>query len=206
MQPDYLNAEQGSDEWRLARLGKVTASRVAVVMKNGEARKTYMRELLAERLTGQPAETYLSAAMQNGTELESIARSEYEIRHETMVGTCGFIDHPTIVGFGCSPDGLLESDGLLEIKCPQAKAHLETIISDEIPDAYQWQMLAQMAVTGRSWSYYVSYNDKLPPHLEYYEKCLLRDDDRIDQMLEKIKEFLAELNHLETKLRSVPHE
>ena len=112
--------EQRTDAWFEARLGKVTASRVADLMattKSGYAasRDNLMAQLIVERLTGQKQESYTNAAMQWGTDQEPFARAAYEIATGQMVEECGFIPHPTIEGAGASPDGLVGDEGLVEI-------------------------------------------------------------------------------------------
>ena len=116
--------EQRSDEWFKIRLGKVTASRISDVMaktKSGYAasRQNYMAQLICERLTETPAESYTNTAMQRGTELEPTARELYVLNQfDAIVTEVGFIPHPTIENAGASPDGLVNDDGLIEIKCP----------------------------------------------------------------------------------------
>ena len=115
--------EQRTDEWFAARLGKVTASRVADVMartKTGysASRENYMAQLVVERITGERAESYNNAAMQWGTDQEPFARAAYEAHTGQMVEEVAFVPHPMIDGAGASPDGLVGADGLCEIKCP----------------------------------------------------------------------------------------
>ena len=198
---------QGSEEWHKARLGKVTASRVADVMaktKSGPAaaRKNYMAELLCQRLTGQPQDSFTNAAMQRGTELEPIARSWYEVERGGEVAEVGLIDHPEIAAFAASPDGLVGDDGMVEIKCPNTATHIATLESERIDGKYQWQMLAQMACTGRQWCDFVSYDDRLPAPLDGFVIRFERDENRIDEMLSGICEFLAELDEMEKRLRA----
>ena len=119
---------QRSDEWFTARAGKVTASRVADLMaktKSGysASRQNYMAQLICERLTGKPADSFTSAAMQRGTEKEPEARAIYMLESGEIVEECGLVLHPDIPDFGASPDGLIGVDGLLEIKCPNTWTH-----------------------------------------------------------------------------------
>lgn len=193
--------DQKTDDWFAARLGKVTASRVADVMaktKSGPAasRTNYMMELLCERLTGSRQEGFVSAAMQRGTDLEPIARSMYEIDSDLMVIETGLVLHPSIEGFGASPDGLVGESGLVEIKCPNTAQHVDFIRKREPDTRYQWQMLAQMACTGREWCDFVSFDDRLPLPLQYRRVRFHRDDKRIAEMESEIKTFLAELDAL----------
>lgn len=197
--------EQGTEQWFAARLGKVTASRVADVMaktKTGPAasRKNYMMELLCQRLTGRSEDGFTSAAMQRGTELEPIARVLYEAESGILVEQEGFIDHPEIEWFGASPDGLVGDAGLIEIKCPNTATHIDFMRSRKPDSRYQWQMLAQMACTGREWCDFVSYDDRLPEHLQLICERFHRDDERISQMEAEIRAFLAELGKLTQEL------
>lgn len=200
--------QQGSEEWFTARLGKVTASRVADVMARtksgyGAARKNYMMELLCERLTGKREEGYTNAAMQRGIELEPIARSAYEVDKCVMVDECGLIDHPSIDRFGASPDGLVGADGLLEIKCPNTAQHVACLRSGEADSKYWRQMQSQMACSGRKWVDFVSFDDRLPEALQYFCVRVERDDDYISEIESAVLEFLGELSKLETDMRQI---
>ncbi len=190
--------EQRSPEWFAARLGKVTASRVADLMattKTGFAasRANYMAELICERLTGQPTEKYSNAAMQWGTETEPQARAAYSFMRDVEVVETGFVLHPTIADLGASPDGLVLDDGLVEIKCPSTATHIETLLSETIPAKYVTQMQVQMACTGRAWCEFVSFDPRLPADLQLWSKIVRRDDKAIQEIEVKTQEFLAEL-------------
>lgn len=197
--------KQLSPEWFAARRGKVTASRVADVMaktKSGPAasRANYMAELIAERLTGQTAEAYTNAAMQWGSEHEQEARDAYSFYTGQEIEQAGFVPHPTIDGFGASPDGLVTTDGLLQIKCPNTATHLDTLTSNSIPEKYQIQMHAEMACTGRQWNDFVSFDPRLPERLKLFIKRLPRDPGTVAQIEREVQGFLAEL---ETKLQQL---
>ena len=130
--------DQRTDEWFAARLGKVTASRVADVIaktKTGPSasRENYATQLVLERLTNKQAESYTNSAMQWGTETEPMARQAYELKRGLFVNETGFVDHPTIEMCGASPDGLVGADGLIEIKCPNSATHMETILTQKVP-------------------------------------------------------------------------
>lgn len=163
--------EQRSEDWFKSRMGKVTASRMADVMaktKSGysTSRKNYMMELICQKLTGEVPEGFTSAAMQRGTDLEPVARSWYEVERDCIVDVCGFYVHPEVEGFGASPDGLVGDDGLLEIKCPNTAQHVDFLTGGEIPRKYQLQMTAQLLCTGRKWCDFVSFDDRMPEHLQ----------------------------------------
>lgn len=190
---------QQSGDWFAARLGKATASRMADLSaktKNGwgAARAAYMAQIIAERLTGEVAETFVSGAMYRGADLEPEARAAYEFRTGADVATVGFVEHPTIAMSGASPDGLIGDDGLLEVKCPNTGTHIDTLLSGAIPPKHVAQITWQMACTGRQWCDFVSYDPRLPEHLRMFVARLERDDDRIAALEAMVVEFLAEVD------------
>lgn len=190
---------QGSTEWLQARCGLVTASRVADIVaktKSGysASRANYMAELIAERLTGQPAPSYSNAAMEWGTLNEQGARAAYEFFTDASVVEVGFIKHPTIDQAGASPDGLVADDGLVEIKCPNTSTHIDTLIGGKVPGKYQTQMLWQMACTGRQWCDFLSYDPRLPANIRTFVKRLHRDDAEIERLETEVRAFLDELS------------
>jgi putative phage-type endonuclease len=191
--------EQGTDEWFAARIGKVTASRVADVLaktKTGYSttRDNYMAQLVCERLTGQKGDSFTNAAMQHGTDTEPLARAAYEALHDVLVDEVGFIPHPSIIMAGASPDGLVSDDGLLEIKCPNTATHIETLLSQTVPGKYNTQMQFQMACTNRSWCDFVSFDNRLPPELQLFVRRVPRDNMYIKLMEDEIVKFLNELD------------
>lgn len=190
---------QGSVEWLAVRAGKVTASRVAdVVAKTktgwGASRANYMAELIAERLTGEPAERFTNAAMKWGTEQEPDARIAYEFRVDAEVVQVGFVPHPTIAMTGASPDGLVGDEGLVEIKCPNTATHIDTLISQTLPGKYVTQMMWQMACTGRQWCDFVSFDPRMPEHMRIFVKRVHRDDALIAALEKDVAGFLSELD------------
>lgn len=192
--------EQRTDDWFAARIGKVTASRVADVVaktKSGysASRDNYMAQLVCERLTGKPAESFSNAAMQWGTETEPLARAAYEAKIDVLVDEVGFIDHPSIVNSGASPDGLVGIDGLIEIKCPNTATHIDTLLSQTVPKKYADQIFWQMACTGRDWCDFVSYDPRLPSDLQLFIKRIPRDDKYIQLLEAEVIEFLTETAH-----------
>ena len=197
---------QRTDEWYACRLGKVTASRVADIMartKSGPSasRKNYMAELVCERLTGSKADGFTSSAMAWGIDHEEAARKAYEVLTFTDVIQVGFVNHPTIEMAGCSPDGLVEIEGLVEIKCPSTAKHIETLLSREADKQYYAQMQMQMACTGRKWCDFVSFDPRLPADLQLFVCRVPRDDAFIAEMEKEITTFLAELDETVEKLR-----
>jgi len=200
--------EQRSEEWFAARLGKVTASRVADILaktKSGPSasRANYMAELIAERLTGTPGAFFQSPAMAWGTETEGQARSAYEVVQGVLVEEVGFIPHATIDNAGASPDGLVGLDGLVEIKCPNTATHLDTLETQKIPSKYVTQMLWQMECTGRDWCDFVSYDPRLPEKMAIFIKRLERDDEKLREIKEEVLTFLEELHYKIVKLNQM---
>jgi len=199
---------QGTAEWHALRVGKVTASRVADVIAKtktgwGASRANYLAELIAERLTGEPAASFTNAAMQWGTEKEPEARAAYEFRTDVEVALVGFVDHPGIAMSGASPDGLVGDNGLIELKCPNTATHIETLLGDEIPGKYITQMQWQMACTGRLWCDFASYDPRLPESMRLFIKRVERDDARIAELQTLVAAFLAELDGKVAALRSL---
>ena len=198
--------EQGTDAWKQQRLGYVTASRVTDVMakvKTGEAktREKYRYELVVQRLTGVVPESYTNDAMAWGTDNEPYARMKYEARTGNFVQLTGFHKHPTIAWVGASPDGLVEEDGLIEIKCPNTDTHLRTLEANKAPSQYIAQMQMQMWVMNRDWCDFVSYDPRLPEELCYFTVRVLRDDEYIKNMESEVLAFLAEIETTITTLK-----
>jgi len=196
--------EQGSDAWHQLRLGKVTASRVADILaktKTGvsASRGNYLVELAIQRVTGQIEESYTNAAMAWGTETEPKARMAYEVFNDVLVEQVPFVDHSTIKGFGASPDGLVNIDGLCEIKCPNSATHWSYLKSGEPPNKYFIQMQAQLSCTGREWNDFISFDPRMPEKSQLFVKRVFRDDKFIAIMEGEVKQFLEEVQK-ETEL------
>lgn len=198
---------QGSPEWFAIRLGKVTASRVADVVaktKTGwsASRANYAAELIAERLTGETQPSFTNAAMQWGTDKEPEARAAYEYRNDATVEQIGFVNHPKIEMSGASPDGLIGSDGLLELKCPNTATHIETLRGGSVPGKYITQMQWQMASTGRKWCDFCSYDPRMPESMRLFVKRIDRDEQMIAYLEKEVSSFLAEIDETVRLLRA----
>ena len=200
--------EQRNDPaWWAARLGKVTASRVADVIAKtktgyGAGRANYAADLVVERLTGQKASSFTNAAMEWGTEQEPYAKAAYAAKTGILVEEVGFIDHPTVAMSGASPDGLAE-EGLVEIKCANTATHLEYIFDGKPPQKYVTQMQWQMACAGKPWCDFVSYDPRLPERLQLLVVRVPRDDDYIKMLEQEVTTFLQELDDKLNKLEKV---
>lgn len=202
-----VNCEQGSTEWFDARLGHVTSSDIHRVIKkrkrgDGElqSRIDYKFEILMERLTRIPAEHFVSKPMEFGKTNEPLARTSYELDKETTVETVGYVLHPTIKMAGCSPDGLLGDDGLVELKVPNSCTHLEYLLTGIPPEEYLAQMMWQMACTGRQWCDFVSYDPRMPQECGLFVRRQYRDDKIIAEMESEVVKFLGEVDAMEKAL------
>ena len=191
---------QGSSEWFAQRLGHVTASRMSDVLAKGKSveavtRQKYKMQIIAERISGQVAGSFTNAAMEWGTEHEPLARIRYEADTGFFVDEAEFCFHPTIKWLGASPDGIISGvNALIEIKCPNTQTHLGYRLDNKPPAAYINQMQCQMWVTGATYCDFVSYDPRVPEHLQLFVSGLDRDDDLIAKMeIETIK-FLSEVD------------
>lgn len=200
--------EQGSPEWFAQRLGKVTASRIADVMaktKSGysASRKNYMAQLIVERMTGQPQESYTNSAMQWGIDHEAEARSMYEFMSGNVVTPAEFVPHQLILDSGASPDGYVGEDGLAEIKCPNTATHIETLLSGRVDDKYILQMQWQMECCDRAWCDFVSYDPRMPPELQLFVERVNLDDVRLHGIRGEVIGFIEEMIETISKLNSL---
>lgn len=200
---------QGSAEWLQARAGHVTASGVKHTksyLKDGKTeaagRRNYRVQIVTERLTKQPTpDGYRNASMLRGIELEPFARMQYESEVGVLVDQCGFVKHSDIQWFGASPDGLVGAEGLVEIKCPDSGTHVEYLIGNRVPAEYKDQMIAQCLCTGRKWVDFVSYDDRLPVHLQLFVKRFTPTEEELKKTLDHVLKFLDECNKLENQLK-----
>lgn len=194
---------QGSPEWFAVRCGRVTASRAKDVLakiKTGEAasRKNYRAQLVAERLTGVVAESFESDAMRWGTECEPAARAAYEALTGSLVEQVAFVHHAQWMA-GASPDGLVDDDGLIECKCPNTATHIETILKGMSPDHIP-QIQFQLWITCRAYCDFVSYDPRMPEHLQLTVQRIVRDQDYIEQLAAEVKVFLDEVDQVIAQL------
>lgn len=196
-----MSAPQCSAEWLAARAGCLTASAIADMLaktKTGESasRANLRARLVAERLTGIPQDGFSNAAMQWGNEQEPFARAAYEIHSGNLVDQTGLVMHPSIPYAGASPDGLIDDCGLVEIKCPNTATHIKYLLSGDAPKEYQPQMLWQMECTERKWCDFVSFDPRMPSHLQLFVVRFDRDEDRLNDVRAEAVKFLAEVDGL----------
>jgi putative phage-type endonuclease len=194
-----IEIQQGTAEWLQMRVGSVTASYMANVMeklkKGGEtqARKNYKVELVCERITGLKYEHYVTPSMEWGIENEPLARAAYEVETGFEAKPGGIALHDRIKWLMASPDGLVGEDGLVEFKCPTTATHIEYIGAGVVPPEYHWQMLCQMACSGRKWCDFVSFEPRMPYALQLFIRRMERDDARIAEMEAEVEKFIGEI-------------
>jgi len=200
--------QQGTEDWYAARCGKVTASRVADIIaktKSGysTSRDNYLAQLVCERMTKKPAESFSNAAMQWGTDQEPFARAAYESVKDVLVEEVGFVAHPTIAGAGASPDGLVGDLGLVEIKCPNTHTHIQTLLDQKVPEKYNTQMQWQMACTQRQWCDFVSFDPRMDEGLQLFIKRVEFHPLYVQNLEKEVIEFLAEVDQKISQLNKL---
>ena len=199
---DLLMADadfQGTDEWKAARCGMFTSSRFADLMTNGRGSdtigltaKTYIEEVATERITGEPIGGFQgNAATDWGNENEPLAIAEYEQTTGRVVVAAPFVSRDNWTGG--SPDGLVDKDGLIEVKCPfNSRYHLLRLMADEPPSKYKWQIQGNLWVTGRDWLDYIDYDPRFPGATRLRVIRVNRDEAAI-KLLSKRIELCIEL-------------
>lgn len=199
--------DQRTDGWLTERCGRVTASCLHKVMARtktgyGAERANYMAQLVTERLTGHPSDSFSNSAMQWGTDTEPQARAAYAFSIDESVVETGFHPHPTILFSGASPDGLVGELGLVEIKCPNSATHIATLTGSEIDRKYLLQMQWQMACTGREWCDFASFDPRLPEAMQLHVRRVPRDADLLAEMEAEVVKFLTEVAATVTDLET----
>jgi len=200
--------EQRSEAWFAAKAGKFSASEMADLLSGGGKKITATRSNLiarkvAERLTGVMEQGYTSAAMQHGIDHEDDARNLYFVSRELPIDEEGFIDHPSIPYSGCSPDGMVSDDGLVEIKCPNTATHIEYLRTKKVPNKYLYQMQWQMACTGRKWCDFVSYDPRMPTRLQLLIIHVPRDDELIATLEDAVNKGVKEVEEIISEISEV---
>ena len=196
-----VDVEQGTPEWMAFRAGLPTASKFSeIITTKGEPSKSrtkYLHQLAGERITGSKEESYQSAAMSRGIEMEAEARSLFCMVHDAEVQEVGLCIEDD-GRWGCSPDGLIGDDGGIEIKCPQLATQVDYLLSNKIPSTYYQQVQGSMFVTGRDYWWFVSYYPgmkslmiKATPDVKFHT-ALQSELIRFSEELESIVKILQE--------------
>lgn len=205
-----LDVEQGTDKWAAIRCGRITASRAADVIattKKGEAagRRDYRTEILVERLTNVPVQQYVSKEMLWGLEQEPFARAAYELHEGIFVDQVGFVVHPLMPYFGCSPDGYVGDKGMWQGKCPSTTTHLRWLMDETIPIEHVPQLLAELACNpDREWIDFCSFDPRLPEHLQLFIRRYHRDAGLICSLEKEIVHFNDECGQVLERLPGAP--
>ena len=186
MKVKFHNIDQNTDEWMALRLGKFTASTFSDLMAN-KTTLTYQKainKVVYEILTGEAPESFTNSYMERGHELEPMAKEQYSFMKFTEIDNGGFFQLGKYIG--ASPDGLVGSDGLVEIKCPAFNTMINYMIKKELPNEYKYQVHGQMYVSGRKWCDFMAYHPKLNPLIIRIE----RDEDIIQEIETALKEAI----------------
>lgn len=203
-----VEAVAGTPAWIASRRGCLTASRVAdalAVLKTGkpsESRRKLMFELLAERMTGIAVDHFVTPAMQWGLDNQADAIAEYETLTGELVGPEVFVLHPEIDFAGATPDGLVNHDGLLEVKCPTTPKHLTWLTAGEVPDEHKPQMLFQLACTRRQWVDFVSFDPRIKGKARLLVRRFEPHIDEIKKVEDGVRQFLDELQSLSEQIEA----
>lgn len=183
-----IDAIQGSEEWRLSRLGIVTASKFKDVLSKGQGktRRTYLLKLVGERLTGELSESFGNEHTERGHEMEITARRLYTLQTDNSVELCGFMKRGDV---GYSPDGIIGNDGLIEIKSKLPHLQLECILSGDLPSEHEAQVQGGLWVTGREWCDFLSFWPGLP----LFKVRAYRNESYISNLTREVDAFVAEI-------------
>jgi hypothetical protein len=201
---EFIDVEQNSDEWFELRAGRLTSSKLGVVMANygkafGEPAKKYAVNIAIEQITGEPIpSTFTNAHMERGHEQEPIARELYENYTFSDVTNGGFYDCDFV---GCSPDGNVYIDGLIEIKSVIASVHFANIKRGTVDPAYSWQCVGNLKFTERDWLDFVSYSSEFPVDKQLfvhriYAADLAAEFDKIDVRVDEFKKLVAQCKEI----------
>lgn len=194
---------QNTPEWDEIRRGIPTASNFAMIATSkgepSKSREKYMYQLAAERISGIKEESYKNAHMARGLAMEAQARAFYELTTGNKVDVIGFCHRDRDKLFGCSPDGLVDKDGLVEIKCPSSAIHVKYLLENKLPTEYIQQIQGQLFITGRKWCDFFSFYPGLPPLLiRIYQNDVFAE--RIEEVL---KTFCKELDVVSKKIEDL---
>lgn len=192
----HTDIVQGSDEWLELRLGKFTASTACAIGNNGKGLETLVYEKAAEILTRKLPEQYTNEDIERGHAMEMAARNQYEMETGLVVTEVAFVEVDEYEG--CSPDGLVGDDGLVEIKNLKPSKYVRYMVDRKIDTDHVWQMQMQMKVTGRKWCDYVVHNADFPKPAIIFR--LERDERMIAQLVAGLASGKAQLKSILAKL------
>ena len=182
----YFDIEQNTDEWINLRMGKFTASMFSDLMgsKNTLTYQKAINKIVFEILTNEVPENFTSGYMERGHELEPLAKELYSMMTFNDVSNGGFFSYGNYIG--ASPDGLIDDDGLLEIKSPSFNTMINYLLRESLPIEYKYQVQGQLFVTNRKWCDFMAYHPKLKPLIIRVE----RDEDIITDIQTRLNEAI----------------
>ena len=199
--PDLEKAEpvlSSFARWKKQRLGRYTSSQFGKIKiaKSGKNKggltdtsKTYMNQILAELMTGEPQDNVKAKALQYGIDNEPIAIKAYEKAKGVKVKKGKFRLIPRFNLGGGTPDGLIGNDGVIEVKCPYISTnHVKTVVTKKVPDIYKDQITGHLLVTGRKWVDFVSFD----PRNKIKSLMIIRverNENDIQELMERIQLF-----------------
>lgn len=188
--------EQNTDEWMKVRGGKFTASTFSDLFAKPST-ATYrnaVNKVVFERLTGEIPESFSNKWMERGKELEPQAIEAYELSTFNKVQRVGFVEYSDWIG--CSPDGLIGADGMIQVKCPASSTLIEYIMDNEVPRDYMIQIQGELWITERKWSIFYVYHPKLKPlsiRVERDEKLILEIRKNIETAIELAEQRIRKI-------------
>jgi putative phage-type endonuclease len=191
------NMEQRSDEWFAIKKGKASASRAQAIGNGGKGLENYIIEIMAEYYSIAERENYINEHMQRGIELEPIAKQVYELEHDCEVREIGFAEYNEYIG--CSPDGLVGKDGMIEIKCPSDKNYLDILVNEKIDSGYVWQCQMNMLILQRKWCDLIFYNPNFKKSM--YIKRLKADKKTHEKLLKGFEKVEEEIIKIKNKIK-----
>jgi predicted phage-related endonuclease len=204
--PATLAYTEDKGEFMARRAGKITASKITDMLAEGKGltREKYKMQLAIERITGQPVRGgFESRATRHGNAAENEAIDLYSFQYDVDIEKVGFVTHPNLAFTGCSPDALVNSDGMAQVKCPDQHTHLTYWIDHQVPREYVLQQQWEMACTNRQWSDFVCYDPDQIPKLRLLVIRVVRDQAAIDKLEAAAAVFNKEIEQLVTLLRTL---
>lgn len=193
---DYVDVEQNTDEWFDMRAGKLTSSKLGIVMAKfgqafGDPAKKYAKVIAVEQIRNAPvASSFSNDHMERGHEQEPLARALYEQETFSTVDNGGFFCSDKV---GCSPDGLVQKDGVIEIKCVIANIHYDNVKRQNIDPQYKWQGIGNLKFTSRDWLDFISYCDDYPIGKQLFVHRIRKEEftEQYEMIDQRIDEFMS---------------
>ena len=181
----YADLEQGTDEWKQVKVGKASGSQ-AIGLTTLARRTTYINDKITEIKTGKLPFVFVNEAMKRGNKEEPHARDLYEVLTGNQVTQVGAVENSDYKYGLLSPDGLIDGEGALEIKCPNSSTHIKTIIGGKIPKTNISQVIWYFVILkDLQWLDFMSYDDRTPETTWFLARVTREElQTQIDDMIE----------------------